>query len=311
MIQAPTFKLSFLHPRYWLTWFGTGVLYVLVLLPYPVIYWIGTRLGRLSKHFLKKRALIANRNLQLCFPDMSEEERRQMVDKNFESVGMGVFETGMAWFWPDWRARRWCKIDGLQNMKEAQKTGRGIIVVGIHFLTLELGGRMFGMHNPGNGVYRPNDNPVYDWLQTRGRRRSNDVMIDRKDPKSMVRILRQGKILWYAPDHDYGPRNSVFVPFFAVKDTATTTGTSILVRMANPLMIPFTLRRMPAGKGYELLIQPAVDGFPKDDEVATAAMMNKLIEKEILRAPEQYMWLHRRFKTRPEGEPSLYGDLHH
>ncbi|PQQ25100.1 Kdo(2)-lipid IV(A) acyltransferase [Photorhabdus hindustanensis] len=307
MIQAPSFQRSLLHPRYWPTWFGICLLYLLVLLPYPVIYWIGTRLGRFSMRFLKKRAKVAERNLELCFPDMSQEKRDALLIKNFESVGMGIFETGMAWFWPDWRIERWFKVTGRENIQKIQTTGQGIIVIGIHFLTLELGARILGLLNPGIGVYRPNDNPVMDWLQTWGRLRSNKYMLDRKDVKGMIRCLKNGEIVWYAPDHDYGPRKSVFAPLFAVEHAATTTGTSILVRLADPAMIPFTPRRLPDGKGYELIIQPAVAGFPKDDEVKAAAFMNKVVEQEILQAPDQYMWLHRRFKTRPKGMPSLYG----
>ncbi|CDG89396.1 Kdo(2)-lipid IV(A) acyltransferase [Xenorhabdus bovienii] len=308
MIQAPSFQRSFLHPRYWLTWLGIGILYLLVLLPYPVIYWIGTRLGRLSQRFLKKRAKIAERNLALCFPDMSPEKRNELLVRNFESVGMGLFETGIAWFWPDWRIKRWFKITGEENLQKVLSSNQGFIVIGIHFLTLELGARILGLLNPGIGVYRPNDNPVMDWLQTWGRLRSNKYMLDRKDVKGMIRCLKNGEMVWYAPDHDYGPRKSVFAPLFAVEHAATTTGTSILVRLSDPALLPFTPRRLPDGKGYELMIQPAVEGFPKNDEVEAAAFMNKVVEREIMQAPDQYMWLHRRFKTRPEGMPSLYDD---
>ncbi|MBD2822560.1 LpxL/LpxP family Kdo(2)-lipid IV(A) lauroyl/palmitoleoyl acyltransferasee [Xenorhabdus sp. 42] len=308
MIQAPPFRRSFLHPRYWLTWLGIGILYLLVLLPYPVIYWMGTRLGRFSQRFLKKRARIAERNLALCFPDLSAEQRHELLIKNFESVGMGLFETGMAWFWPDWRIKHWFKVTGKENLQKASDANQGIIIIGIHFLTLELGARIIGTLKPGIGVYRPNDNPVMDWLQTWGRLRSNKYMVDRKDVKGMVRCLKKGEMIWYAPDHDYGPRNSVFAPFFAVEHAATTVGTSILVRLANPVLIPFTPRRLPNGQGYELIIQPNVEDFPIKDEVEAAAFMNKVIEKEIMQAPEQYMWLHRRFKTRPKDMSSLYGD---
>ena len=309
MIKSPPFKKSFLQPKYWLTWFGIGLLYILVLLPYPVIYWLGTRLGRLSKVFLKKRVQIAERNLELCFPQMPKSEREALVNKNFESVGMGLFETGMAWFWPDWRVKRWVKVSGRENIQKVQETGQGIIVVGIHFLTLELGARIFGMLNPGIGVYRPNDNPVMDWLQTWGRLRSNKFMLDRKDLKGMIRNLKAGEILWYAPDHDYGPRKSVFVPLFAVDKAATTTGTYILAKTGNPALIPFTPKRLPEAKGYELIISPAVANFPLDSEENAANAMNKVIEQEILRAPDQYMWLHRRFKTRPVGDASLYNEI--
>ncbi|MEI9532872.1 Kdo(2)-lipid IV(A) acyltransferase [Moellerella wisconsensis] len=309
MTKTPTFQARFLHPRYWLLLLGIGLLYILTLLPYPIIYWMGTRLGRLSRHLLKSRVNIADRNLALCFPNMSLSERQKLIQQNFESVGMGIFETGMAWFWPDWRIQRWFTIKGRENIQQAQQTGRGILVIGVHFLTLELGARIFGILNPGIGVYRPNDNPLLDWLQAWGRVRSNKSVIDRKDVKGMVRNLKQGEILWYAPDHDYGPKNSVFAPFFAVDKAATTVGTSILLRLANPLIIPFTPRRLSHAQGYELIIQPAVEDFPMKDEVTAAALINQVVEKEIMQAPDQYMWLHRRFKTRPPGEPSLYGKL--
>ncbi|MCM2366756.1 MULTISPECIES: Kdo(2)-lipid IV(A) acyltransferase [Proteus] len=309
MIKSPPFKKSFLQPKYWLTWFGIGLLYILVLLPYPVIYWLGTRLGRFSKVFLKKRVQIAERNLELCFPQMPKSQREALVNKNFESVGMGLFETGMAWFWPEWRVKRWFKVSGLENVSMIQEKGQGILLIGIHFLTLELGARIFGIYTPGVGVYRPNDNPVMDWLQTWGRLRSNKFMIDRKDVKGMIRSLKAGEIVWYAPDHDYGPRKSVFVPLFAVDKAATTTGTYILARTSKPALIPFTPKRLPEGKGYELIISPPVADFPVDNEENAAKAMNKVVEQEILRAPDQYMWLHRRFKTRPEGDASLYNEI--
>ncbi|AYH48688.1 Kdo(2)-lipid IV(A) acyltransferase [Dickeya fangzhongdai] len=306
MTQIPSFHRSLLHPRYWPTWSGIVLLYLLVLLPYPFIYRIGTGLGRLSMRFLKRRVAIAHRNLQLCFPDMPAEEREQLVKKNFESVGMGVMETGMAWFWPDWRVERWFKVIGIENMQPLREQKRGVLLIGLHFLTLELGARIFGLQNAGIGVYRPNDNKLIDWLQTWGRMRSNKSMLDRKDLKGMIRALKQGEIIWYAPDHDYGPRSSVFVPLFAVEKTATTVGSYMLARAAKPAIVPFVPRRLPDARGYELIIQPAQLDIPQESEEATAAWMNKLVEENILLAPDQYMWLHRRFKTRPVGEPSLY-----
>ncbi|WP_042860234.1 Kdo(2)-lipid IV(A) acyltransferase [Dickeya sp. NCPPB 3274] len=306
MTQIPSFHRSLLHPRYWPMWSGIALLYLLVLLPYPLIYRIGTGLGRLSMRFLKRRVAIAHRNLQLCFPDMPAEEREQLVKKNFESVGMGVMETGMAWFWPDWRVERWFKVIGIENMQPLREQKRGVLLIGLHFLTLELGARIFGLQNAGIGVYRPNDNKLIDWLQTWGRMRSNKSMLDRKDLKGMIRALKQGEIIWYAPDHDYGPRSSVFVPLFAVEKTATTAGSYMLARAAKPAIVPFVPRRLSDARGYELIIQPAQLDIPLESEEVTAAWMNKLVEENILLAPDQYMWLHRRFKTRPAGEPSLY-----
>ncbi len=306
MTQLPKFTAALLHPRYWPLWLGIGLLWLVVQLPYPVIYRLGNAMGRLALRLMKRRAKIAYRNLELCFPEMSEAERHRMVVKNFESVGMGVMETGIAWFWPTKRINRWMDASGLEHIRAVQDSGRGVLLIGIHFLTLEMGARMFGIHNPGIGVYRPNDNPVLDWLQTWGRMRSNKSMIDRKDLKGMVRALKNGEIIWYAPDHDYGPRASVFAPLFAVKDAATTSGTWMLAKMSKACVVPFVPRRKPDGKGYELIILEPECNPPLDDAETTAAWMNTIVEKCILMAPEQYMWLHRRFKTRPEGVPSRY-----
>ncbi|QVV81000.1 LpxL/LpxP family Kdo(2)-lipid IV(A) lauroyl/palmitoleoyl acyltransferase, partial [Serratia marcescens] len=241
-----------------------------------------------------------------CFPAMPAAEREALIVKNFESVGMGLFEVGMAWFWPDWRIARWFQVSGMENMRLARQGGKGVLLIGLHFLTLELGARIFGMQNPGIGVHRPHNNRLMEWVQTRGRLRSNKFMLDRKDIKGMIRNLKQGEILWYAPDHDYGPQSSVFAPLFAVENAATTTGTFILARMGRPSIVPFVPRRLPDAQGYELIVQPPLTDFPLDDETRAAAKMNRVVEEQVLLAPDQYMWLHRRFKTRPAGEPSLY-----
>ncbi|MDR9891700.1 LpxL/LpxP family Kdo(2)-lipid IV(A) lauroyl/palmitoleoyl acyltransferasee [Pseudenterobacter timonensis] len=308
MTQLPRFSAALLHPRHWLSWAGVGFLWLIVQLPYPVIYRLGCGMGRLALRLMKRRARIAYRNLELCFPQMSEGERHQMVVKNFESVGMGLMETGMAWFWSDRRMARWYEVagTGMTPVHTLQAQKRGVLLIGIHFLTLEIGARMFGMQAPGIGVYRPNDNPVIDWLQTWGRMRSNKSMIDRKDLKGMIRALKNGEVIWYAPDHDYGPQASVFAPLFAVDEAATTTGTWMLARMSKAAIVPFVPRRKPDGKGYELImLEPEYDP-PLDDADTTARWMNGIVEKCIMLAPEQYMWLHRRFKTRPEGVPSRY-----
>lgn len=306
MTNLPQFSRALLHPRYWGIWLGIGSLYLITLLPYPVIYRIGRGLGYLARRFMKRRVRITRRNLELAFPQKSHEERQQLLVKNFESVGLGLMETGIAWFWPDSRIRRWCDVSGIYRIHEVQEAKRGVLLIGIHFLTLELGARMFGMNTPGIGVYRPNDNLLLDWLQTRGRMRSNKSMIDRKDVKGMIRALKQGEILWYAPDHDYGPRASVFVPFFGVDKAATTTGTYTLARMSGAAIVPMVPRRKPDGQGYELIILPAELSPALETPENTALWMNRIIEQCILMAPEQYMWLHRRFKTRPEGTPSRY-----
>lgn len=183
MSNLPKFSRALLHPRYWLLWLGIGFLWLLVQLPYPVIYRLGTALGRLAMRVMKSRARIARRNLELCFPEMSAADREALLVKNFESLGMGLMETGMAWFWPTHRVARWTETSGVNEVVELLEQKQGILLIGIHFLTLEMGARMYGMFTPGIGVYRPNDNPLIDWLQTWGRLRSNKTMLDRKSER--------------------------------------------------------------------------------------------------------------------------------
>ena len=305
-MNSPRFRASFLHPRYWLTWFGLGVLFLLVQLPYPVLNRLGIWLGRTSMRFMKRRVSITRRNLQLCFPDLPADQVEARIISNFESLGMGLLETGMAWFWSDARVKRWFDVSGLHNLKKAQENKQGVLVIGVHFMSLELGGRAMGLCQPMMAMYRPHNNKAMEFVQTWGRMRSNKAMLDRKDLRGMVHALKKGEAVWFAPDQDYGPRGSVFAPLFAVDQAATTSGTFMLARLAKPALVTVVLVRKAGGTGYELVIQPQLQDYPIDDEMAAAAYMNRVIEKEIMRAPDQYLWLHRRFKTRPAGAPSLY-----
>lgn len=306
MKQPQKFGVALLHPRYWLTWLGLGVLYLLVQLPYPVLHGLGKWMGRTSMHFLSRRVAITRRNLTLCFPEMREAVLARKVVLNFESLGLGLMETGMAWFWSDKRIRRWFTVSGLEHIEDAQKNGRGVLAIGIHFMSVELGGRAMGLCQPMMAIYRRHNNKAMEWAQTKGRMRSNKAMLDRKDLRAIVKTLKGGEAVWFAPDQDYGRRGSVFAPLFAVEQAATTSGTFKLVRMADPALIPTVLIRHENGHGYQLIIQPVLKDYPASNEIAAAAYMNKVVEQQIMLAPEQYMWLHRRFKTRPQGAPSLY-----
>ncbi len=306
MTESQQFQWGLLKPRYWLTWFGISVLFLLVQLPYPLLHRLGIWLGRTSMHFLKRRVSITRRNLQLCFPDMDPVQRELRVVGNFESLGMGLLETGMAWFWSDKRVKRWFSVNGLHHLQHAQREGRGVLIIGVHFMSLELGGRVMGLCQPMMAMYRPHNNKLMEWVQTKGRMRSNKAMINRRNLRGMVQALKQGEAVWFAPDQDYGPKGSVFAPLFAVPQAATTSGTWMLTRMANPALITVVLIRNSDRSGYELVIQPELRDYPVSDEQQAAAYMNQVIEREIMRAPDQYMWLHRRFKTRPLGAASLY-----
>ncbi len=299
------FTLTLLHPRYWFTWFGLGVLWLLVQLPYPALSWLGATLGSISRRFLKRRESIGRRNLELCFPALSPEERERLITENFKSIGMALLETGMAWFWPDRRVRKLFDVEGLENLQRAQAKNRGVMVIGVHFMSLELGGRVMGLCQPMMATYRPHNSALMEWVQTRGRMRSNKAMISRNNLRGLVSALKKGEAVWFAPDQDYGRNGSSFAPFFAVKDVATTNGTFVIQRLSKAAMLTVTMVRKADKSGYRLFIMPEMENYPQE-EMAAAAYINKAIENEIMRAPEQYLWVHRRFKTRPVGEPSLY-----
>src|SRR5476651_880576 len=277
MTSPSCFRKAFLHPRYWLTWFGLGVLFLLVQLPYPVLYRLGNWLGRTSMRFLKRRVSITRRNLELCFPHLDKVQIEQRIVSNFESLGMGLLETGMAWFWSDARVKRWFDVSGLHNLKKAQQDNKGVLVIGVHFMSLELGGRAMGLCQPMMAMYRPHNNKAMELVQTWGRMRSNKAMLDRKDLRGMVQSLKHGETVWFAPDQDYGPSGSIFAPLFAVDQAATTSGTYMLARLAKPALVTVVLIRKDKAKGYDLVIQPALKDYHIDDEMAAAAYMNRVV----------------------------------
>lgn len=303
--NAPRLEPRLFHPRYWGSWLGLSLLWLLVLLPWRSQMWLGRQLGTLARKLLKSRVKIARRNLELAMPELSRDEREALLVQNFESVGCAIFEVGMAWFWPDWRMRRLMKVEGEEHVINAMEKGQGMLLLSCHFLTLELNARCFGLVRPGVGVYRPNTNPVLEYAQYHGRCASNKYLVDRMDVKGMIKALRNGDALWYAPDHDYGSHASVFVPYFAVEQAATITGTATLARVKNTVTLPcYNIRTR---EGYTLHIGAPLADYPSGDDMADASRANREIEAAVRKAPEQYMWLHRRFKTRPNpDDPGYY-----
>jgi len=298
----PEFSLSLLHPKYWGVWFGFGLLALTVnLLPYRMLLKLGHAIGAFGMRFGKRRVFIAKRNLELAFPDMSEEHIDEMVIENFKNTGMALIETGITWFWPTWRFKRILDEKDVAVVRKHAENGKGVLMCGVHALNLEITARAFAVIGlSGYGVYRPHSNPAYEFIQYRGRTRNGNRLVYRTDLKKMIRVLRQGERLFYLPDQDYGHNKSVFVPFFAVEEACTTTGTSILAYSSKCAIVPVSGFRNSQGK-YELIADQSIEGnYPQQDEKAAAAYMNKFVEEIILRAPEQWMWLHKRFKSLPD-----------
>ncbi|NQZ49157.1 MAG: LpxL/LpxP family Kdo(2)-lipid IV(A) lauroyl/palmitoleoyl acyltransferase [Moritella sp.] len=299
------FEGRFLHPKHWPLLLAATVLWFISLLPNNIQNVLGRALGRLVAKIVPKRLKTAQQNLALSFPDKSAAEIAALVKENFEYTGLAVIDTANAWFWPDWRIKQNMVIKGQEHIDQAKADGNGMLILGSHFLSLEISARIFGLLRPAYAIYRPNKNPLMEYLQCRGRTLSNKALINRRDIKGMLRVLDEGEPLWYAPDHDYGPRRSVFVPFFAVDKACTITGTTLFASGKNTKTYPASSCRLPDGR-YQLTIRAPLENFPTGNEVEDATICNKECEKSILEQVPQYMWLHRRFKTRPEGEPSLY-----
>ncbi len=306
-VLQPNFKVSYLLPKYWLTWIGVFILYTISWLPYRFQLFLGKIIGRLLYKIGSSRKKVALRNLELCFPEMTDAERQVMLKRNFENTGIALLETGMGWWWPNWRVKRKTKIIGLEHIEDAQKQGKGVLLLAMHYLSAEINCRAIGYGHPMVVFYRPHNNQLMEYFQFRGRGRSNKYMLGKRDVKGLLRALQDGEACVYLPDQDYGRNRSVFVPFFAVPEAASTTGTLIFARQKNSQTHMLIPTRNDDGSGYTLEIKPRLENFPTGDDTADVLRINQELEKAIMVKPEQYMWLHRRFKTRPnEDDPSLY-----
>ncbi|RUO29479.1 lipid A biosynthesis lauroyl acyltransferase [Aliidiomarina sanyensis] len=299
--------MYFLHPKFWPTWLLVALLYTISWLPFRVQLALGRGLGGLFYKAMPKRVAVARRNLELAFPDMEPRERESLLKTNFANTGIALFETGMAWWWPDWRVRRKLQVEGWEHIERCEREGKGVFLLLFHFLCLEMHARVFGIVRPSVGLYRPHNNAVMEYLQTKGRSRSNKFMIKRKDLRSMLNSLDNGEVAGYLPDQDYGRHRSVFVPLFSVPDACTTTGTTIFAAGANCETLVSTCERLPGAKGYVLRIYPPENPIPTGDETTDAVHVNKEVERAVQSMPSMYMWVHRRFKTRPNDDmPSYY-----
>lgn len=306
MLASPSFSARLLLPRFWPIWAGFALWWVVAQLPYAWQMSMGALLGRLLARLAPRRRAIAARNIELCFAHLSPADQQVLVHGVMRSIGMAVFETGIAWFQPRWRLRKLLSLDGIDHLHNAKARGQGVVLVAMHFTHLEMGAAAVSMHSPIDGMYRPHANPLYDYLQRICRERHNSGgCILRGDVRGMVRALKNAHGVWYAPDQDYGRNNSVFVPFFGVS-AATITATSQLARLGNAQVIPFVHHRRADGTGYQITILDPITHLLTEDDEQNARVINQIIEREVALCPEQYLWVHRRFKTRPAGEPDLY-----
>jgi len=292
-------------PHYWTTWLGVVVLWCLTRLPFGLQVRIGRGLGRLMRAFGGRRKRIARTNIDLCFPELPVAARARMARENFASMGIAVLEMGMSWWAPERRLRRLVTVEGMEHLDAALRAGHGALLLSAHFTTMEIGGRLLSMFVPFQVLYREHKNAAMEYVISRGRNRFTHKAILRDNLLGMRRSLRQNIPVWYAPDQDFGIGKGAFVPFFGIP-AATITATSTLAKMAHSPVVPFYQTRLPGARGYVLKLLPALENFPGPDTGEDTRRINALLERLIREQPEQYLWAHRRFKTRPAGSPSLY-----
>ena len=300
------FPWRLLAPWHWPAWLGLSVIWLVARLPWALALRLGAALGGPLRVLAASRRRVAERNLALCFPERSQAERTRLLHENFADMGRMFIEFALSWMASDRNFRRIpYRVDGLEHLQAVQAQGRGVLLVGGHFSHLELCARLVAQQLPLAGLYREHGSPVFEWAIKRRRLRYAQAMFGRKELRATVRHLKRGGALWYAPDQDMRGKDSVFAPFFGIP-ASTITATHHLARLSGAAVIAFAHRRLPGSEGYAISLSPPLPDFPSADEVADTARINALIEAAARAAPTQYLWLHKRFKTRPPGEPPLY-----
>ncbi|CAM1000144.1 Lipid A biosynthesis acyltransferase [Rhodanobacter sp. Root179] len=305
-MSRPAFHRSLLAPRHWPAWLGVATIWLIARLPQSVLMWLGRRLGALVLRIPSARKRIAAANIALCFPELDADARARLVDANLRDIGLMLVEFALGWMGSDRRiAAIPTRIEGLEHLEAARAQGRGVLLVGGHFSHLELCARLVSQRIRIAGMYRRMDSAVFEWAVLRARLDYADAMFDKDDIRGTVKYLRNGGTLWYAPDQDMRSKDTVFAPFFGVP-AATITATHHLARMSGAKVIPFFHRRLPGNQGYVLRLGTPLEDFPGPAAEADTARVNACIEQMVREAPEQYLWVHKRFKTRPPGAPAIY-----
>jgi KDO2-lipid IV(A) lauroyltransferase len=298
-------RLAFLQPRYWPTWLGLTVLRSIELLPFATQRRVGSVLGGIIRRLPLAYVRIARRNIELCMPNLSAADQSALVNRHCQSLGMGLCEAAITWWSSDRQVSKMAQVQGLHHLHAALAKGRGAIMIGGHFTTIEIATRILGTVVPLNVVYRPTKNPVLSQTMVKGFGRHGKP-IAHDDIRTMIRALRKNEAVWYAPDQSYRNKGAAMVNFFGIP-AATTTATSRLARISGAAVLTYFPERLPGNAGYRVVIGPAFEDFPSADAVQDVERFHGLLEAQILRVPEQYLWVHRRFKGLTADYPDYYG----
>jgi len=298
-------RLELFLPKYWATWVGLSALRAIELLPFSAQRHVGSALGRLIRRLPLAYVRIARRNIELCMPALSPQDQDDLIDRHCRSLGMGLCETANTWWSSDQRVHKLAEIHGLEHLQAALVKGRGAIMIGGHFTTIEIATRILGTVVPLNVLYRPMKNEVLSHTMfTSFSRHGKPIPYD--DIRAMIRALKKNEAVWYAPDQSYRNKGAAMVNFFGIP-AATTTATSRLARISGASVLTYFPERLPGNAGYRVVIGPPLEDFPSNDVIRDVERFNCLLEAQIRRVPEQYLWVHRRFKGLTRDYPDYYG----
>jgi len=304
-LPSDTHWTRLLAPRYWALWLILGMLRLLVLLPYRAQLACGRVLGALLRRMPVRYVSIAKTNIDMCLAGLPPGERARVLERHFHSLGISALEIALAWWGDGTHIRKLARVEGCEHVKAALARGRGAILLTAHFTPLEIGGRILSEMFPINILYRPTKNRVLAHLQNRLRSRNGGRAIRCDDIRTMVATLKNNECVWFAPDQCYRKKGARMVPFFGIP-AATNTATSRIARMTGAAVLPYFVERLPGCAGYRLVILPALEGFPGPCPAADAAQFHRLIEAQVHAAPDQYLWIHRRFKGMTADYPDYY-----
>jgi KDO2-lipid IV(A) lauroyltransferase len=299
---------SYWQPKYWPTWIGMALLRLVCLLPHRAVLATGRVIGRIAHATGGSRRAIVRRNIELCFPEMSAEERDALAYEHFKALGISLMELGLGRWASTRHLQSITQLNGIEHVRDALASGKGVILLSAHFTTLEVMGRVLAAAIPPfDAVFRKNRSEFMTELQRSGREVSAANTIEKRDIKKMIRSLRNNRAVWYAPDQSYNRKGAEVITFFGVP-SMHTTATSTLARLGNAVAIPFFPMRNADGT-YTNTLYPPLENVPSKDVVADTKQYVALLENHVRKCPEQYFWIHRKFKDLPDGYPDYYADL--
>ena len=298
--------MEFFHPKYLPTWILILLMKIGALVPFRMQVFLGKNMGKLFYPLFSTVRKVATINIQKCFPEKNKEQVSALVKKHFESIGVSFFETANAYYGKDEKIQKLLTIVNEHYLTDAMKDGRGVIILCSHFMPLMLSSRALSLKHKIASIYRPQNNRLFDKIMVKGLTNGGGIMIKNSDTKAMIKAIKNALPIWYAPDQDLGTKGTVFAPLFGIQ-AATISATSRLAKGDNTAVIPYSFIR--TDEGYKMSFSAPLENYPSGDLVQDATQTNQILEAQIRKNPEQYLWIHRRFKTRPKGEENFYADI--